>query len=221
MLFHLLGSSIGSSGIDTNCTASDCISCTQASYTSCAWCISEGIGRCFSLDKEDMCIRKSRYPDTCPIDWPKLPVDFLEHWMGKTINIIGDLALLDISLAGTHDTLTHDLSLRTSLGGIDGADTLAEILHNYSAIVPNGIEDYIRQQAQTQAVSIVDQLNNGVRFFDIRIMFEYSDVNPNWYSIHFVQSNSPAILYLQQIKFWMELHPSEIIVLWLSKHGRY
>ena len=87
--------------------------------------------------------------------------------MGYLKKMIDSLTLLDLSLPGTHDTLTHDLSLQTSDAGIDDLEKLAELLHNYTLLVPNGIEDYIRQQAQTQAINIVDQLNNGVRFLDV------------------------------------------------------
>ena len=58
----------------------------------------------------------------------------------------------------------YDLSLIVSDGGVDGSDKLAEILHDYSHLVPNGIEDYIRQQSQTQDLDITTQLNNGIQF---------------------------------------------------------
>jgi len=79
------------------------------------------------------------YPDACEIEWPETP-DFLPDWQGNLLPAIGHLTLLDLSLPGTHDSLTYDLSLTTSCGGIDGAQTLAEILHNYTGIVPDGIE---------------------------------------------------------------------------------
>jgi hypothetical protein len=63
--------------------------------------------------------------------------------------------------------LSYDLSLTTSLGGIDSLPGLAAFLHNYTEIIPDGIEDYIRQQAQTHAVTITSQLDNGVRFIDV------------------------------------------------------
>jgi hypothetical protein len=140
--------------------------------------------------------------------------------MGNMRDSIGHLTLLDLSLPGTHDTLTYDLSLRVSDGGIDGSDVLAELLHNYTAIIPNGIEDYIRQQAQTHDLDIVSQLNNGMRFIDFRQMFEYSDgADADWYSLHMIQSVQTCMVYLTQIRQWMDIHDQEIVVLWLSKHG--
>jgi hypothetical protein len=43
----------------------------------------------------------------------------LANWMGVAMPAIKDLSLLDLSLPGTHDSLTYDLSLTTSDGGID------------------------------------------------------------------------------------------------------
>ena len=64
--------------------------------------------------------------------------------------------------------------MQISDGGIDGSLTLAEIMHDYSKLVPDGIEDYIRQQAQTQGLDITQQLDGGVRFVDFRMTYEYS-----------------------------------------------
>ena len=151
------------------------------------------------------------------------PVDsFLSNWMGTLLGAgsFGDLSILDLSLPGSHDTLSYDLSTETSDGGIDDSLVLAEILHTFSSIIPNSIEDYIRQQAQTQALSITAQLDNGVRFFDIRLMYQYSDsISKDWFSLHFMKSNFPSTKYFREIKTWLDDHPKELVVLWLSKHG--
>lgn len=129
------------------------------------------------------------------------------------------MTLLDLSLPGTHDTLTYDLSTIVSDGGVDDMILFAQLLHKYEEKFPDSIEDFIRQQAQTQDLDVLEQLDNGVRFLDFRIMYEYSDDQPNWYSLHFMQSNSPAMIYMQQVRAWMDKHPQEIVVMWLSKHG--
>jgi hypothetical protein len=58
--------------------------------------------------------------------------NFLSNWMGNTMSVLGNLALLDLSLPGTHDTMTYDLSDIVSDGGIDDHDELAKILHEFS-----------------------------------------------------------------------------------------
>lgn len=42
--------------------------------------------------------------------------DFLSNWMGSLMPVIGNLSLLDISLPGTHDSMTFDLSTTVSDG---------------------------------------------------------------------------------------------------------
>lgn len=34
-----------------------------------------------------------------------------------------------------------------------------------------------------------------------------------------MQSNNKAVVYLQAVRDWLLLHPNEIIVFWMSKHG--
>ncbi len=207
----------------SRCDGDDCLSCTHVEsneMTRCLWDVP--LSKCRNVVGEHRMSESSDivyYADRCITSPPTPPSDFLSNWMEQMLPALGELSLLDLSLPGTHDSLTYDLSLRTSDGGIDDSDRLAEILHNYTKLVPDGIEDFIRQQAQTHTLSITDQLNNGIRFIDFRMMYEYTDEDPNWYSLHFVQSNQPSSAYFKQIRQWLDDHPKEIVVLWLSKHG--
>ena len=133
------------------------------------------------------------------------------------IESFNDVTLLDLSLPGTHDTLSYDLSLTVSEGGIDGSAELANLLHDHTHIIPNDAEDYLRIQAATQGLTITQQLLSGIRFFDLRIMYE--DNLKDWYSLHMVQSNVPSIDYFKEIRTFIDSHPKEIVVLWVSKHG--
>jgi hypothetical protein len=54
--------------------------------------------------------------------------------MGALAPIIADQTILGLALPGTHDTLTYDLSLVVSDGGIDGEEGIAEILHLISEL---------------------------------------------------------------------------------------
>jgi hypothetical protein len=50
---------------------------------------------------------------------------------------------LDLSLPGTHDSLTDDLSLVVSDGGIDDLLVLAELMHDYEKVCAIYIYTYI------------------------------------------------------------------------------
>jgi len=199
--------------------AVDCnqTSCVQCAENGCRWCPDTGCHHTHSIQG---CSGEEGYDyeDTCPVTWNDTP-EFLSNWMGEMSDIIGELCLLDLSLPGTHDTLTYHLSTIVSDGGADDFIKLAEVLHEYESVIPDGIEDFIRQQSQTQVLNITSQLDNGIRFLDIRQMLEYSDENPEWHSLHFMESIETSIAYFTEIREWMDAHPSEVVVLWLSKHG--
>jgi hypothetical protein len=41
----------------------------------------------------------------------------------------------------------------------------------------------------------------------------------DWYSLHFMESNQKALVYLTQVREWLDAHPQELVVFWLSRHG--
>ena len=145
--------------------------------------------------------------------------------MGLLVNASGGkFPLTDLSLPGTHDSLTYDLSLTVSDDGLDGFEKLADFLHIISGgggsiihLLPGDMEEFFRLQAKTQQLSIEQQLDNGIRFIDFRMMMQKD--SKEWYSIHFMQSKRTVHVYWNEIRQWLDDHPQEIIILWLSKHG--
>ena len=183
------------------------------------------------LDMKD-CPTPTRLSDKASSD-EEPPPDILPNWMGTLINAtkgnstemqlsgFANLTLSDISLPGTHDTLSYDLSLEISDDGLERFDKLDRLLHAFSGgtiqLLPGELENFLRDQSKTQRLNITDQLNGGIRFLDIRIMMEQE--GRSWYGVHFMQTRRPVMDYLMQIRQWLDDHPQEIVVLWLSKHG--
>lgn len=205
--------------VASSCVDTDCVSCTELHR--CAW--NESSKACSPLPASKYSSKHENihmYDDTCPVEHHFIDV-FLGEWMGELAQVGVNLTLLEMSLPGTHDTLTYDLSLRVSDGGIDGHDKRAEIMHRYQRMMPNELADFIRQQAQTQYLNVTMQLNSGIRFLDLRTMYEYSSEggDADWYSLHFLQSNKRMIVYLKEIRDWLLAHPTELVVMWVSKHG--
>lgn len=217
LLLAALGSFIRAA---TDCeTLIDCVSCTSCTDRKCGW---QSGSKCVEVNK------RARDDDDGTIMWedmcevPKPPSDvFLENWMGHLMDLAAfkNAPLLDLMLPGTHDTLSYDLQLRVSDGGIDDHAHFAEVLHKYEVLVPNVMEDFIRTQAQTQRLPVSAQLDNGVRFLDLRMMYSYSDKKPDWYSLHMLESRKPMINYFIEIRDWLAAHPTEIVAMWLSRHG--
>ena len=188
-------------------------------------------GNKFVLDMED-CPATTQIADKQSSDEEALP-DILPNWMGTLINAtqgsstemqlsgFANLTLSDISLPGTHDTLSYDLSLEVSDDGLERFDKLDRFLHAFSGgtiqLLPGQLEDFLRDQSKTQRLNITEQLNGGIRFLDVRIMMEQE--GKGWYGVHFMQTRRPAMDYLMQVRQWLDDHPQEIVVIWLSKHG--
>mmetsp|Transcript_8059 Transcript_8059/g.21120 ORF Transcript_8059/g.21120 Transcript_8059/m.21120 type:complete len:460 (+) Transcript_8059:65-1444(+) len=154
-----------------------------------------------------------------------LPADYLSNWMGALAPAINDLSILDISLPGTHDTLTYDLSTTISDGANDISPALAWVLHELGPIIGIAkVGQFIRSQAQTQWLDITAQLDNGLRFVDFRTMYTAGPDSGSlgahdWYGLHLVQTNTKSMVYLTQIRDWLIAHPTEVIAIWFSRHG--
>jgi hypothetical protein len=152
---------------------------------------------------------------------------FYGSWMGMLHPFLQNLTLLDLSLPGTHDTMTFDLSTTVSDNANDLPANIASLLHEFHTELQwLEIGNFMRNQSKTQGLSITEQLDAGVRFVDFRTIFtgapDSSGTNTSaydWYCLHFVQSKTPSIPWLQDVREWLDAHPREIIVLWISKHG--
>eukprot|EP00996_Jenningsia_fusiforme_P001072 NODE_197_length_2801_cov_21.947311_g180_i0.p1 GENE.NODE_197_length_2801_cov_21.947311_g180_i0~~NODE_197_length_2801_cov_21.947311_g180_i0.p1 ORF type:complete len:444 (+),score=63.35 NODE_197_length_2801_cov_21.947311_g180_i0:1416-2747(+) len=145
--------------------------------------------------------------------------DFLANWMSHLHPVVKQQTLLDLTLPGSHDTLTYDLSEVVAQGANDIPVWLSDLLH----LLPKHlVGPYVRSVAQTQVLTVTEQLDNGIRFLDCRIMRTAGPdrlLDPEWYSLHFLESRQKATVYLQQVRDWLNAHPTEIVVIWFSRHG--
>ena len=246
--------------------------------------------------------------------------DAMSNWMSKLKPIFQatGATLFDISLVGSHDTVTYDMSTRVMAGdvppvlpGCTGAfeeggaagslaqffglnignqdcEALVGFVQNIlGAIFANdcspvsvlGVANIrnpacvVRDQAVTQGITIMEQLDAGVRFLDFRVAWRGDDqpvtstseilagglnfaehhditnladygrastgmadflgleidkgtfeggresVGRGWYGVHSALTKRPAMFYLVQLRAWLDSHPDEIVVLWLTQHG--
>ena len=145
--------------------------------------------------------------------------------MGELLPSLENRSLLELSLPGTHDTMTYDLSTTTADNTNDLPASVAWLMHELAPeLGAAGVGGLFRDMAQTQALSMKSQLETGIRFFDFRITFSAppdkgSLAKKDWYCLHSVESNNNAMSYLRQIKSFLDLHPKEIVVVWFSRHG--
>ena len=109
---------------------------------------------------------------------PAAAVDasWLADWMGNMGPVIANKTVLDLSLPGSHDTMTYDLSTAMSDGYEGLPSIVTTILH---ALTPLVAGEFIRDQGRTQGLNITEQLEGGLRFIDFRIMYTSSPAAAN------------------------------------------
>eukprot|EP00672_Neobodo_designis_P021524 CAMPEP_0174851594 /NCGR_PEP_ID=MMETSP1114-20130205/23273_1 /TAXON_ID=312471 /ORGANISM="Neobodo designis, Strain CCAP 1951/1" /LENGTH=473 /DNA_ID=CAMNT_0016086139 /DNA_START=102 /DNA_END=1523 /DNA_ORIENTATION=- len=152
-------------------------------------------------------------------------------WMGYGAEAFANHTLLDLVLPGTHDTLTFDLSTSISDNANDLPPPIAALLHDLHDFA--GLAAAVRRQATTQHGNLTQQLDAGMRFIDLRITFTAPPDAPSpndnsgddtsggeaWYGLHMLQTVRPALEHLRHVKAWFDAHPTEVIVVWVSRHG--
>ena len=110
--------------------------------------------------------------DALPKDWVGAAETEASYsvgeWMTSIWPSISNLTLLDLSLPGTHDSMTWDLSETVSDGSNDIPPVIAWVLHEFHDLTPG---HFIKNQSRTQGLSMTQQLENGIRFIDFRIMY--------------------------------------------------
>ncbi|TFK33406.1 PLC-like phosphodiesterase [Crucibulum laeve] len=138
------------------------------------------------------------------IDGALHPVADRSTWMGDHRDWLGGKRINQISLPGTHDAGTFDLSLNKSS---DAASLVGE-LSKYP--LTSGV---IRSWAKTQSLTFTGQLYAGVRFFDLRIGVSLNDDDRSLRFVHSVESNDTVRSLLEPMGTWMREHKDELIIL--------
>jgi hypothetical protein len=143
--------------------------------------------------------------------------------MGWLAPILGLATIADLTLPGSHDTFTDDISSRFATNGLHDAmkfvpvGSIRETLQKI-----DGLGDVIAPLGQAQGIDVVAQLNGGIRFLDVRVSYEYGkgdDSSKHWYAIHGAQTNHQLQYFFDKVKTWLVDHPTEVLVIWMTRHG--
>lgn len=132
------------------------------------------------------------------------------NWMGDLWKYFKHDTLADLCLLGSHDTLSYDLS------GIPSShDTLPAVVGRIGRYFQKFIMRNLVKMGTTQSMTITEQFEAGVRYFDLRITRDRGV----WYGVHTLDSNKPVKFYLDQFRKVLEEHPFEVCVLTVTRHG--
>lgn len=129
-------------------------------------------------------------------------------WMSCLPPELQNKPLWELVIPGSHDSMSYDLDLHSPI--IEPNN-----LKNYGRLVC--VRYIVRKWGRTQEADIVQQLNAGARYFDLRIARKENDPDPTrLYFYHGLLTHSDVETVLRYIKDWAEMHPKEIVILALS-----
>lgn len=138
------------------------------------------------------------------------------NWMA---GISGDANLGTLALPGTHNSGANYISLDNNI-------SVAEALRPSVPDLPWGLDEKLLSAtskldplidavvglyALNQESSISEQLNNGIRYLDIR--FNYDKESDAMFIAHGAVKYKSLDLVMQEIEAWLAAHPSETILL--------
>ncbi len=130
----------------------------------------------------------------------------LSDWMGDQANLIGNNPLNGIFIPGSHDSATYRLEQK--FGKNQDLTSKLNVLRYF--LVGFAVTKIAEKWAQAQNLTIHEQLLNGVRYLDLRVI--YRDSKKDFYTVHSLYGPSLDEV-LQQIVSFLQKHPREILII--------
>ncbi|KAG7257972.1 hypothetical protein CRUP_016313 [Coryphaenoides rupestris] len=129
-------------------------------------------------------------------------------WMSKLSEKLTRFSLWNLALPGSHDSMGYDLDMDSSIVEPDSLVPFSKM---------PCVRAKIRDWATTQEFNICQQLDAGVRYFDLRVARKPDETHPTrLYFYHGLYSHSDVESILRVFNDWSERHPREVLVLALS-----
>jgi hypothetical protein len=116
---------------------------------------------------------------------------------------IKNRALTEIFIPGSHDSATYNLEYTIAKG--QGFSTGLNVISGRA-----GIGHMLKQWAQAQEESVLAQLEGGIRYLDLRVI--YRDSEKQFYTVHGLYGPSLSDI-LSQITQFIKQNPKEIVII--------
>lgn len=155
----------------------------------------------------------------------------LYRWMADSVNMtdgvdprtLGNKPLNQILMPGSHDTMTYGIN-QSGVGVFDnlrlGSDAPIATLVKYTSIpgVQNIVGSIIQEWAKAQNVDVLTQLNNGMRYLDLRLCLDTNNGKkvPTFNDLKFTHSLISDVTFAQmidQVATFHRANPNEIVIL--------
>lgn len=134
--------------------------------------------------------------------------DNQEDWMSRLPEKLLDIPLTNLAIPGSHDAMSYCLDINSPLlrSESDTFRLLDGVFYCFT-------RPFIYRWATTQVINIVEQLQAGIRYFDLRVAHKQYDTSSELYFTHIIYTHATVIETLETVNLWLESHPKEIIIL--------
>ncbi|KAM3934245.1 PI-PLC X domain-containing protein 1 isoform 2-T2 [Leptodactylus fuscus] len=136
-----------------------------------------------------------------------------KQWMSNLCAELWDVPLFNLSIPGSHDTMTYCLD---KLSPVDPSSS--KLLLFFEKYVPSITRSIILRWSTTQVLTVTEQLNAGIRYLDLRIAHR-PDVFSNLYFVHGLYTSRTVEDILHEIEDWLQHNPREILILGCDNLG--
>lgn len=138
------------------------------------------------------------------------PVKFEEkysNWMGGLSPHLHNIPLCKLAIPGSHESGSY--ALKKDWGVSPDADTGVKNLSSIP-IIGAMAKDIIHRWGKCQNMTVLEQLNSGVRYFDFRVA--YHEESEDFYLTHGLYGPKISDI-LQEVLVFLTEHPKEVVLL--------
>ncbi|KAJ8350860.1 hypothetical protein SKAU_G00259900 [Synaphobranchus kaupii] len=139
-----------------------------------------------------------------------LPTD---NWMSHLPGALWDVPLCNLAIPGSHNTVTYCLD-RNDRSPVDPKQP--DLLRKLDKYMKPLIRPFVYKWSITQEYDVKEQLDAGVRYFDLRIARRPNDRSSDLYFYHGVFTTVTVETVLKEIREWLDSHPREVAILSFS-----
>ncbi|KAK4874099.1 hypothetical protein RN001_013459 [Aquatica leii] len=128
----------------------------------------------------------------------------LEYWMTNLPQQLRQMPFVHLAIPGSHDSMTAAITRSSTLS--PDAEAILKRLNWLGPI----LRSFMYKWCRTQTLSGVEQLKQGIRYFDFRVASKENTVNH--YFVHGLYSNEVTST-LSDFRDFIDTHPEEVIIM--------
>ncbi|KAM4701491.1 PI-PLC X domain-containing protein 1 [Discoglossus pictus] len=136
------------------------------------------------------------------------PLEENKQWMSRLPEKLWDIPLYNLSIPGSHDTMTYCLDNTSPVD--PQSPTVLCVLEKFAPCIARAI---ILKWSTTQSLSVSEQLDAGIRYLDLRIAHRPDYPSHTLCFVHGFFTSVTVEVIFQEILHWLQTHPTEVLIL--------